>query len=434
MKTLLVAFPLAITSLAGADNDTATLAGTDAPRLDVVFCVDTTGSMGDEIAVVKQKMREMVAEISAGEPTPDVRFGLVLYRDRGDEYVTKRYALTRDIDAVVKDIGDIRAHGGGDYPESLNEALHVAVTEVGWDMDPGAGRVLFLIADAPPHLDYEDDYRYAKEAETALERGIVIDTIGCSGLKEADQKIFEEIASVTLGAFELLTYMQEYVNEEGEREVVVSAGAELYAVVADAPHEGWRDGARVLAGRGMAEKVAGVVAGEAGVGLMMGATASGSEPLGSGGSARLGGVVVRQEQNNLDRLLTRQVQAQLARQGVRFDERPYLPSREWRGGKCAQTTRRAAVARTAEEWAEVWALVSEAEGSPEPPLIDFSRDMALAAFGGEAWKGRSVRVADVWEDDGGLHVRVDRGPDDADATSPYHIAVVSRFEGEVTWK
>ena len=340
---------------------------------------------------------------------------------------------------MVKDIGDIRAGGGGDYPESLNEALHVAVTEVGWDMDPGAGRVLFLIADAPPHLDYEEDYAYAKEAETALERGIVIDTIGCSGLKEADQRIFEEIASVTLGAFELLTYMQEYVNEEGEREVVVSAGTELYAVVADAPGGDWREGAKVLAGRGMAERVSvdratGLVAGEAAVGGMMGAAASRPESRGSGGGAPLGGVVVRQEQNNLDRLLTRQVQAQLARQGVRFDEQPYLPSREWRGGECVQTTRRAAVARTAEEWAGLWALVAKAEGSPEPPLIDFARDMVLAAFGGEGWEGRSVRVADVWEDDDGLHVRVDRGPDDADATSPYHIGVVSRYDGEVTWK
>src|SRR5438045_3253196 len=71
------------------------------PRLDVVFAIDTTGSMGDEIDVVKGKLRSMVSEIARGNPRPDVRFGLVAYRDRGDAYVTRPTALTRDIDAVV---------------------------------------------------------------------------------------------------------------------------------------------------------------------------------------------------------------------------------------------------------------------------------------------------------------------------------------------
>ena len=68
------------------------------------------------------------------------------------------------------------------------------------------------------------------------------------------------------------------------------------------------------------------------------------------------------------------------------------------------------------------------------PEIDFTRDMALAAFGGEAWAGDSVRIADVWENDEGLHARVERGAADEASTSPYHIVVVTRFEGEVTWK
>ena len=60
------------------------------PRIDVVFLLDATGSMGDEIAVIKEKMREMISAIALGEPSPDVRFGIVAYRDRGDEYVTRR--------------------------------------------------------------------------------------------------------------------------------------------------------------------------------------------------------------------------------------------------------------------------------------------------------------------------------------------------------
>ncbi len=402
-----------------AEEITATVEGSGAPRLDVTFCVDATGSMGDEIDVVKEKMREMVAEISAGDPTPDVRFGLVIYRDRGDEFVTKRYALTRDIDAVVKSISEISADGGGDYPESLNEALHVTIHEIEWDTAPDVGRVIFLIADAPPHMDYDGDYNYEEEASLALEQGIVIDTIGCSGLQESDQRIFREIASITEGEFELLTYAQEFVNAEGEKEVVVHAGTALYSVEATADAD-WREGATRLEGRGMVAKAGEATSFGAGMGggMMAGSPGRPTAPL----------------QNNLDRLLTRQVQVQLARQGVRFDDQPYLASREWRGGSCEIEKRSVMTARTRDEWQEIWRLVSDGEGKLIAPEIDFTRDMVLAAFGGEAWAGRSVRIADVWEEDESLHARVERGADAADANSPYHIIVVSKHDGDVTWK
>ena len=309
---------------------TATLEGTDAPRLDVVFCVDTTGSMSDEIEVVKAKLRDMVAKVSAGKPTPDVRFGLVIYRDRGDEYVTKRYALTRDIDQVVEWINAIVANAGGDDPESVNEALHVAVQEMEWDAAPGVGRLIFLIGDAPPHMDYEGDYDYRKESQAAFEKGIVIDTIGCSGLQGDGQGIFEEIASQALGTFEQLTYMREYVKADGKKETVVAAGDALYTLGESVKPTEWREGAERLAGRGLVAKLppgpAGPKgdtgpAGPAGAGSDVSALAAfldtdalihRSEPTaGAGGMPGMGSAAVRvtEVENNLDSLLTRQVQA-----------------------------------------------------------------------------------------------------------------------------
>ncbi len=471
---------------------TAATAASSAPRLDVVFCVDTTGSMSDEIDVVKRKMREMIANIAVGHPTPDVRFGLVIYRDRGDEYVTKRYDLTSDIDAVVEYINEIQATGGNDYPESMNEALHVAVQEMNWDPGASVGRSIFLIADAPPHLDYENDYNYRDEAAEALGKGIVIDTIGCSGLEEKDQPLFEEIANIASGSFELLTYMREYVKADGEKGVVMSAGGELYALTTPAASDEWREGATVLARRGQAEKLAeadvagDVVAAAAPAGLdrsgmlapgyvaegepsdrffgayaaraggpggAAGATGDAGRPaageysathaargydradvgkplsLTAGGSASLA-----EGANNLDVLLTRRLQYQLAQQGVRFADQPYLPRAEWQGGSCAQEQRRAMVARSQTEWQAIWALIAGAEGRDEPPAVDFSRDMVLAAFGGVNWKGRTLRIEDVWEDDTGLHALVKRGPDDPEAAAPYHVLVVSRYEGKIVWK
>jgi len=152
-----------------------------APRMDVVFLVDTTGSMGDEISVVKKSLVDMIAEIEGGTPRPDVRFGLVVYRDRGDEYVTRLSKLTDDTDAVIKEVKAIEASGGGDEPESVNEALHVTINDMNWDWDVNTEKTIFLIGDAPPNV-YENDYTWEKETKQALKKEIIINTIGASGL------------------------------------------------------------------------------------------------------------------------------------------------------------------------------------------------------------------------------------------------------------
>jgi Mg-chelatase subunit ChlD len=443
---------LGLTTRAGA-NEEATAQPSSAPRLDVVFCVDTTGSMSDEIEVVKQKMRDMVAVVAAGKPTPDVRFGLVIYRDRGDEYVTKRYELTRDIDQIVADISGIVATGGNDYPESVNEALHVAVDGMNWDSSEGTGRLLFWIADAPPHLDYEGDYKYEEVCAEAERKGIAINTIACSGLHEADRKVFQQVANLTGGTADDLTYLREYEKADGTTERVVSAGGTFYALADGARAGEWREGAAVLAGRGAAEALPEVAAPGAAVAAVTepsvagrataSGTAGGTTSYGFGGMSGAvsahgaggsWGLTVAAESNNLDYLLTKQVQQRLARQGVRFADQPYLARSEWRGASCDERERRALVIRTEDEWRRVWPLVADAEGRPEPPAVDFTRDMVLAAFGGAGLGGRAIAIEDVWQDGEGLHVRVARGDEDAKAASSYHLIVVSRFEGKVVWK
>jgi hypothetical protein len=190
----------------------------------VAFLVDATGSMADEIDAVKDRIREMVAQIAGGSPTPDVRFGIVAYRDRGDEYVTRVYPLTREIDGIVADLETVRADGGGDYPESLLEALHTTVHGLDWDLSPQVARLVFLLADAPPHLDYVDDFDLVEEYQMAAERGIVVHALGASGLDEEGERIFRTIAAATGGQFNWLAYESRYVAEDGEAVTVLVEG------------------------------------------------------------------------------------------------------------------------------------------------------------------------------------------------------------------
>jgi Mg-chelatase subunit ChlD len=174
------------------------------PRLDVLFLLDATGSMGDEISQIQNTIASIAERVDGIEPRPDLRFGLVAYRDRGDEYVTRVYDFTPDVAQFQQLLASVRADGGGDTPESLNEGLHNAIQSVGWADD--AVRLAFLVADAPPHLDYPQDYDYIKEARVAVSKGIKIYTIAASNTEDDAEYIFRQLAQQTMGHFIFLTY------------------------------------------------------------------------------------------------------------------------------------------------------------------------------------------------------------------------------------
>ena len=118
--------------------------------------LDSTGSMGGLIEGAKQKIWSIANSIIAQKPTPEVRIGLVTYRDRGDEYVTLKFDLTADIDTVFGNLQSFTADGGGDDDESVNQALREAVTGLSWTADKEVLKIIFLVGDYPPHMDYAE--------------------------------------------------------------------------------------------------------------------------------------------------------------------------------------------------------------------------------------------------------------------------------------
>ena len=173
--------------------------------LDVLFLLDATGSMADEIDRIKSTMLSISARINTLPSEPDLRFGMVTYRDRGDDFITRTYRFETEVQKFVHSIRGVEADGGDDEPESLNEALHVAMNNLEW-REGDAIRLVFLIADAPPHLDYEDDYDYAVEMRDAAGRGIKIFPIASSGLNVQGEFIFRQIALHTMGKFIFILY------------------------------------------------------------------------------------------------------------------------------------------------------------------------------------------------------------------------------------
>jgi hypothetical protein len=162
--------------------------------VDVAFILDSTGSMGEEIAAVKSTLQKVASTLFTSGVR--VRFGMVEYKDRTDRFVTRVYPFTSDVDAFASTIGGIAAAGGGDTPESVNEALHVGVTGLAWN-DQAVTRVAFLIGDAPPHLDYPHDFDYAVDMREAAHRGIQVFTVAASGMDDLGQIVWRQIAEYT---------------------------------------------------------------------------------------------------------------------------------------------------------------------------------------------------------------------------------------------
>ena len=168
--------------------------GTRARTIDVAFILDTTGSMAEEITAVKSTIQKVASSLDGG--AVHVRIGMVAFKDRGDAYVTRVYPMTTNLQAFQKDVADIRANGGGDIPESVNEGIHVALTKLDWGQDAVA-KMAFLVGDAPPHLDYAQDFDYAVDMKDAAHRGIQIVTVAASGMDVLGQIVWRQIAAYT---------------------------------------------------------------------------------------------------------------------------------------------------------------------------------------------------------------------------------------------
>ncbi len=162
--------------------------------LEMVFVVDTTGSMGGLIEGAKQKIWSIVNDVMQRKDHPRVKIGLVAYRDNGDAYVTQVTAITDDLDKIYSTLMDFRAEGGGDSPENVRRGLADGVEKAGWaKKNPHTAQILFLVGDAPPHSDYVQEPDVLLTTAKAVSQDMIVNTIQCGNETETKQ-IWQTIA------------------------------------------------------------------------------------------------------------------------------------------------------------------------------------------------------------------------------------------------
>jgi Mg-chelatase subunit ChlD len=169
------------------------------PQVEVCFVLDTTGSMSGLIEGAKAKIWSIANQMIAAKPMPELRIALIGYRDRGDEYVTRIHDLSDDIDSVYAHLQEFQAAGGGDLRESVNQALYEAVTEISWNPSRDVLKIVFLVGDCPPHMDY-DEVQYPKTCKLAVRNDLIVNTVQC-GSHSATTPIWREIADAAEGSF-----------------------------------------------------------------------------------------------------------------------------------------------------------------------------------------------------------------------------------------
>lgn len=173
------------------------------PSLDLVFVVDVTGSMSDELSYIQNELVDICNQVySSG--INDIRTGFVFYRDRGDEFVTRIFNFSSNISAAQQNIRSVSAGGGGDKEESVNLAMRQMLQKLDW-RNENCVRLCFWITDAAPHYYSDETYTYHEGLKEAIEKGIKINPVAASGMQKDEEYFYSNAAVKTMGRYIFLT-------------------------------------------------------------------------------------------------------------------------------------------------------------------------------------------------------------------------------------
>jgi von Willebrand factor type A domain len=190
----------AMTTTSTTTVTTTTTQVSGKPVVEVAFVLDTTGSMAGLIEAAKRKIWSIATSIVDANPQAEIKMALVAYRDIGDEYVTRVFPLTTDIQDLYAQLLGFKAQGGGDWPESVNEALDTAVAKLGWGAGASTSRIVFLVGDAPPHMDYAQDRKYPVVLAEAKQKDIVVNAVQAGAARDTE-RVWREIAQLGNGRY-----------------------------------------------------------------------------------------------------------------------------------------------------------------------------------------------------------------------------------------
>ena len=195
------------------------------PQIDIVFVIDSTGSMYDEIRSVKEELTNIIDNVNQGYPRPDVKIGVVTYRDyepQEQDYITRELELTSSTSNAIRFIRNLNANGGGDYEEAVEAGLKEAINDMSWRKS--SQKVIILVGDAPARdnpnkenhgntPEYYSSYNWKDAVQDAQDKNIRIYTASGSGMNSEGISQWKTIAKKTGGRYISLIYERRVIKD-----------------------------------------------------------------------------------------------------------------------------------------------------------------------------------------------------------------------------
>ncbi|PRX55166.1 vWA domain-containing protein [Flagellimonas meridianipacifica] len=174
---------------------------TESKNVDIMFTIDATGSMGDEMNYLKAELQNIISRVD--QNIGEKRVALTFYRDVSDEYTVREFDFNSDIKKVQAFLDKQYATGGGDYEEAVEVALKESLLN-NWDEEARA-KLMFLLLDAPPHWNEQNVMTIRNEIRKAQEMGIKIIPIVASGADKTVEFLMRFFSVSTNGTYVFLT-------------------------------------------------------------------------------------------------------------------------------------------------------------------------------------------------------------------------------------
>ncbi|MDB5323772.1 MAG: von Willebrand factor type domain protein [Phycisphaerales bacterium] len=197
MRLGIGSFIVAMMILAGSFCRAAEAPAAEKPRIDIVFCIDCSGSMGPVIETAKQKVWAIVNQVARAKPSPELRIGLIGYGNALGPFRT--FALSNDLDEVYKNLLPFDDRLGGD--EFVGLAIHKATTEMKWAEGKQVMKVIYVVGNETAHQG-PAEFDYTKTAPAAIAKGIVVNAIYCGDYDYATAPpTWKEFAKLADGSY-----------------------------------------------------------------------------------------------------------------------------------------------------------------------------------------------------------------------------------------
>jgi hypothetical protein len=185
---------------AGSAQDAAKPAGQRAKDIDVVICLDTSGSMDGLIDSAKNKLWDIVNELAKIRPAPNLRVALYSYGNNGYDpkagWVKKDLGLTADLDTLYQKLFALRTNGGYEY---VTRVCRDAVRDLSLSKDKSALKLIFVCGNEPASQD--PLVKLKEAADFAIAHGVVINPIYCGNPDDNDARDWRQFAALCGGRF-----------------------------------------------------------------------------------------------------------------------------------------------------------------------------------------------------------------------------------------